>query len=324
MKVLITGATGFIGSHLTYFLLQEQGVSVSILKRKNCSLDKLIKTFNYYTNDSETLLKKIEWVDGDVLNKKSLEKATKNVNHIYHLAGKVSVNGNGKKEMLQINVEGTINLLQAAISNHVERFCYVSSISVYNKGSKKNYYAKTKELAEKYIWNTTPREFEPLIVYPSVVIGPGNGKNGFEKILNSLWHGNIFYTSGGAEFVDVKDVTGAMIKLMQNTPDNKRFILSSGYHSYKSILQTAAKNLGTRKPFVPVGCKTAKILSFIDKTISLFINKEPLLTDESLHLLFNKSKVRYGKGEVPPRLNMPYTPVAQSIAEASRYYKQLH
>jgi dihydroflavonol-4-reductase len=117
MDVLVTGATGFIGSNLARRLV-ELGYPVRILVRKN-SNHRAISDFE----------SRVKIVYGDVTDKASLIEATKGVSHIYHCAGKAYI-GPGKREQLyNINVLGTRNLLDVARENGVARVVYTSSVS---------------------------------------------------------------------------------------------------------------------------------------------------------------------------------------------------
>jgi nucleoside-diphosphate-sugar epimerase len=264
MKILVTGSTGFIGSHLLYHLLLHNNIEVKALKRSSSSMARIKNTFNFYSSDGNAsgALKKVEWIDGDLFNASSLYQATKDVDFVIHTAGMVSVTGADRDKMFQINKEGTKNLVLAAIRNQVKKFCYVSSTSVFNRNnaskSLKNPYAISKLSADNIVRKCNLFGMQPLIVYPSVVIGAGNGESGFEKILNSIWYGNLFYTSGGAEFVDVRDVVKAIINLMMSNLANKGFVVSSGYLPYKQVLEIAATALHKTKPFIPLGYNIAK------------------------------------------------------------------
>lgn len=87
--ILLTGATGLLGSHIAYELLQ-QGKKIRALKRKDSNSTLTEKIFSFYTNEQIELLNSIEWVEGDVLDLGSLEDAMVGITHVYHCAAMVS------------------------------------------------------------------------------------------------------------------------------------------------------------------------------------------------------------------------------------------
>ena len=324
MKILITGATGFIGSHLLYQLLLHDNIEIKALKRRSSSLDKLIHTFMYYSADTNITnsLNKVEWIDGDLFDAPSLYKATKNVDFVFHTAGMVSFSGSNREKMFKINKEGTQNLVLASIRNQVKKFCYVSSTSVFNRNNSnkvlENSYAISKASADNIVRKSSTYGLQTLIIYPSVVIGYGNGESGFEKILHSIWQGNLFYTSGGAEFVDIRDVTRAIINLTMSNLYNKGFVVSSEYFPYKRILELAATALHKPKPFIPLGYNIAKFINYLGQAKQYLIHKDPLISNESLKILYSKNNGNYKKRM--PKYHTDYIPIQDSVMELGNYY----
>ena len=117
MKVLVTGATGFIGRHLTQ-VLYEQGYSVKVLARPSSKTD-FLKALN------------VEIVWGDITDYAVVKKAVEGCQHIYHLAGKVSRIKTSKQSLYAVNVDGTENVARAASEAKIERLVYGSSAGVY-------------------------------------------------------------------------------------------------------------------------------------------------------------------------------------------------
>ncbi len=327
MKVLITGATGFIGSHLLYHLLLNKDVDVKALKRRSSSLDKLKHTFKYYSADTNITnsLNKVEWIDGDLFDAPSLYKATKDVDIVFHTAGMVSITGSNREKMFKINKEGTKNLVLASIRNQVKKFCYVSSTSVFNRNNGNNAlenpYAISKASADNIVRKSSIHGLQTLIIYPSVVIGYGNGESGFEKILHSIWQGNLFYTSGGAEFVDVRDVVKAIINLTTSNITNKGFVVSSEYFPYKQILELAATTLHKPKPFIPLGYNIAKFINYLGQIKQYLIHQDPLISNESLKILYSKNDGNYKKRM--PKYHTDYIPIQESVMELGNYYSSM-
>ncbi|RYX78202.1 NAD-dependent epimerase/dehydratase family protein, partial [bacterium] len=120
MKVLVTGATGFLGGWLVKRLLAE-GLEVRIIKRANSSLEEL-----------EGL--KLDLVDGDVTDKESLIRAARGVDTVFHLAGVIGYSRSQRAAMERVNVEGTRNVIDACEANGVRKLVHLSSVVAIGAG----------------------------------------------------------------------------------------------------------------------------------------------------------------------------------------------
>jgi dihydroflavonol-4-reductase len=112
--ILVTGGTGFLGSHLLLELLKTNQ-QLRAIKRKNSNLDLVCKIFSYYEKDAASLMSRIDWVEGDVLDVFSLEDAFSGVTEVYHCAALVSFNPKSRNMLYDINVRGTSNVVNAAL-----------------------------------------------------------------------------------------------------------------------------------------------------------------------------------------------------------------
>ncbi|MDO9615746.1 MAG: NAD-dependent epimerase/dehydratase family protein, partial [Bacteroidota bacterium] len=194
--ILVTGGTGLVGAHLLYELTNS-GLRVKALRRQQSNTDWVKKIFSYYTDQVETLFSQIEWVEGDILDYFSLEEALKGITSIYHCAAIVSFHGDDNDMMLNNNVKGTGNLIDAAIHNGVSKFCHVSSIAALGKtqdgsqitedtywtpSKRKTGYSLSKFFSEMEVWRGIEEGLEAVIVNPSIIIGPGNWDIGSPKL----------------------------------------------------------------------------------------------------------------------------------------------
>jgi nucleoside-diphosphate-sugar epimerase len=110
--ILITGATGLLGGHLMYDLLQKHE-KVAALKRPSASLDTLREIFSFYTKDPDQLLDRIDWRTGDLLDKESVIRALEDMDCVINCAAIVSYQKKDRERMITNNVEGTRNLAEA-------------------------------------------------------------------------------------------------------------------------------------------------------------------------------------------------------------------
>src|SRR5690606_13035297 len=125
--VFVTGATGLIGSFL-FLELSKRGKTIRAMKRKNSNLDAVQNLFLEFSDLAS--FQKIQWVEADLLDIPHLEKQLEGVETIYHTAASVGFDDRSKKLIHEINVTGTENLVNLAISHSIPNFVYISSIAV--------------------------------------------------------------------------------------------------------------------------------------------------------------------------------------------------
>ena len=293
-KVFVTGGTGLLGVQLVNLLL-EKGYQVNLLYRNEGSIDNFRKISRYYEEAHEISAEKINWIKGDILDYDSLSLATQAIDTIIHAAAYVSFKRKDKKRVSLINVKGTENIVNAALQNNVKQVIHVSSIATI--GSKKHsdelteelwpevynsIYAKTKTLAEREIWRGFEEGLNGVIVNPSVIIGPGNWKEGSSKIFGSIAKGLPFYTNGVTGYIDVRDVAESIIFLMESDVRKERFILSSENLSYKDLFSKVALALGKKPPKYAV---SPGLVNFIR-----FATANTIVTKEMVNSAFSISK----------------------------------
>ncbi len=214
--VLVTGATGLVGSHLVQALVQ-QGKQVRALYRSVIPA--------YAGADT------VEWVQGDIRDIIALEEALTGIKQVYHCAAVVSFNPKHNPALYQTNVEGTTNVVNACITVGVQKLVYVSSVAALGRmnqdvdidenmhWSPKNNnseYGKSKYLAEMEVWRGIGEGLEAVIVNPSIILGTGDWNGGSSQIFKTVYNEFNWYTDGITGFVDVTDVVSAMLLLMES------------------------------------------------------------------------------------------------------------
>jgi nucleoside-diphosphate-sugar epimerase len=284
MKILVTGGTGFLGSYLLRYLVQ-QNANVRAIKRSSSSMHLV-----------EDIKDKIEWVDGDILDIFSLEAAMQGVDCVYHCAAVVSFDSKDAAKLKQINVEGTANVVNIALSTGVKRLLHVSSIAAIGRSKEtpevtekvmfvrnpmNTQYAISKFQGEQEAWRGAAEGLDVVIVNPSVIIGSGfwdSGTNGFFHQINN---GLKFYPVGATGFVDVRDVARAMILIMNSDISDERFILNAENITYQTFLNWIAEDLQQPKPSIKVNTLLQELAWRIAWLTSKITGKKPFLTKES-------------------------------------------
>jgi dihydroflavonol-4-reductase len=334
--ILVTGGTGLVGAHLLYELTKS-GQRVKALRREQSNTRWVKKTFSYYTTQIEELFSRIEWVEGDILDYLSLEEALKGVTSIYHCAAMVSFHGEDTDMMLNNNVKGTGNLIDAAIHNGVSRFCHVSSIAALGKtqdGSKiteetywtpskrRSGYSLSKFFSEMEVWRGIEEGLDAVIVNPSIIMGPGNWDIGSPKLFQSIWKGLNYYTKGISGFVDVRDVVKAMILLMDDQQfgqvKNQRFILNAGNLSYQDFFNKIADGLNKPRPRSFASDVKLQIAWRMAKAASIFTGKRPMLTRDAVS---GTNQINQYSGEKIKQTNgFVYRSLDSSIADIAEIF----
>ena len=330
--ILVTGSTGLVGSHVLFDLVNS-GKKVRALKRRNSNLDNIKKVFSYYSKDVDKLLTKIEFVEGDLLDIFSLEEAMQGVKQIYNCAGFVSFYNKDKDKLRQVNVNGTANLVNAALKTHVKKICHISSVAALGRAenngtidentkwqnSKDNsFYAISKYGAEMEIWRGVHEGIDAIIVNPSIILGSGHWESASSKLFKTIWKKMLFYTSGLNGFVDVRDVSKTMILLMESDIRNESFLINSENVSYKKLFDEIAENLGKPKPSIKANQFISEIAWRLLKAGDVLFNIEPVITKETAKTANNK--YYYSNKKVTEALDYKFINIEQSIKDIAKLF----
>lgn len=333
--ILVTGGTGLLGSHLLFDLVR-QGKPVKALRRKTSDTAMVSKIFNYYTHEGSSLANKIEWVEGDLLDFGSMEDALEGITKIYHTGAVVSFDPIDHKTMLKVNTEGTANMVNLAIHHGVEKFCFVSSVATLGRAdndgltseedywvpSRKNsVYAISKYGAEREVWRGMEEGLNAVIINPSVILGPGFW-NHSSRLFRMVWEGLKFYTRGINGYVDVRDVSKAMISLMDRDIAGQRFICSSENVTYEALFKMMARYLNKPEPVfnVPMGLAS---LAWRAETLRAFLTgSRPQITREMA--ISATQYYTYTHQKLCEAVPLAFIPVEQSIRDICALFIKDH
>ncbi len=328
----VTGGTGLLGSHLIYDLLLK-GEKVKALKRSTSNLQNVQKTFSYYTHNSDELFEKIEWVEGDVLDYYSILDALKNVTKVYHCAAIVSFDPKQKERLIHDNVLGTANLVNASIECNIEKFCQVSSVSAVGRSEltkqitedgtwlnskNKSAYGISKHLSEMEAWRGIAEGLNAVIVNPSIILGPGNWNSGSSKLFSSIYKGMKYYTKGVSGYVDVRDVSKAMILLMESEIKSERYILNSENLSYKFIFKTIAKFLNVKMPHIYAKKWMSELGWRLGKMKEIITRKPARISRETARTAHKIAE--FSNQKIVEELDYQFIPIKQSIQDVSKVF----
>lgn len=249
--ILITGGTGFIGSHLIQELTNS-GKSIRAIRRSLSIIPTILQNN-----------KSIEWVEADLTDYFTLEDAFKGVSEVYHCAAFVSYNQADKEQLMHVNAQGTAHIVNLC-STYQARLLYLSSVAALGNSENgkviseetqwewdknKSNYSISKYEAEREVWRGISEGLNAVILNPSIVIGPFQENSESGKIFELLEKGIAFYPTGTTGFVDVSDLTSIMVTVM-NRADifDERFIINAVNISYKEFFTKYAVIAGKEAP----------------------------------------------------------------------------
>ena len=331
--ILITGATGLLGSHLLYELTSK-GNYVRATFRNKKSIAKTRQIFSYYGSHGDDLLKKVEWVKCDVQDVCQLEQVSKGVEEIYHCAGMVSFSKKHHTQVLKTNVEGTANILHAAMVNDVSKFCHVSSIASFGKPEKNNQtidesanreenerssvYGISKYMAELEVWRAVVEGLNAVIINPSTIIGSGNWNTGSSALFSRVWEGLSYYTEGINGFVDVRDVVKIMKTLMEKNAFKEQYIIVSENLSFKELISFIAKSLNLNAPTIKANKMISEFAWRVEKIRCALSKADPVITKESAQIALDTQY--YSNRKIRELLNLDFIPIKQSVSDTSKNF----
>lgn len=323
LKVLVTGGTGFLGAYILQELVQK-GYAVRAIQRN--------QNFPFYIPAS--ILKQVEWVQGDVLDVVSLHEAMDGVDSVIHAAGKVSFLSKERHEMFRINVNGTANVVNAAIERNIQRFVHISSVAAIGRTASDDKvaegkkwqpsewntpYAVSKYQAEMEVWRGLAEGLNAVAVNPSIILGYGDWSTSSCAIFKSIHDGFPWYTSGITGFVAVEDVARAVVMIMESDVSGERFIINNDNWTFQQLLNTIADGFGKKRPHKEATRFMGAVAWRLEKVKSFFTGSTPLLTRHSARV--GHSRTYFDNQKILQQLpQFSFTPLQQSIERACKLY----
>ena len=279
--ILVTGGAGLLGKELIVQLLA-QGKSVRAIYNKTPLPD--FKSSH------------LEQFQCNILDVAGLDEAMQGIEAVYHCAAIVTFNPKRKLEMFKVNIEGTANVVNAALTAGVQKMVHVSSVAAlgrmrenvlinesmnWTEETSNSNYGQSKYLAEMEVWRGIGEGLNAVMVNPTIILGAGDWNSGSSKIFQSVYNEFPWYTEGTTGFVDVKDVVKAMIALMNSDITAQRFVISAENKSYRDVFNLMAHAFGKKPPYKKVTPFIAKMVWRMEAVKSFFSKDDPLLTRET-------------------------------------------
>ncbi len=320
MRIAVTGASGHIGLNLVPEL-KRLGYDLRLLAhRNNRMLDRI----------------GVPVMPGDLLDPGSLNVFLNGVDVVVHLAAVITIQKRSPRA-LEVNIEGTRNLLEAAREKGVKKFIHISSIHSINvfpldktldetRDLNLNSpfdYDRSKAVSELMVVDAADTDFSTVVINPVAVLGPYDYQPSFlgEAIIR-LYQGRIpAILNGGYHWVDVRDVAKAILSAIEKAPSGSKFMIAGHWKSLKDLAEAIEKCGGAPCPGFSIPFWLARIGAHF---LNTFVSKKrgrPLFTSASLAALQHSHRdISIKNAETI--LNYSPRPFEESITDTIKWYRE--
>jgi len=330
--VLVTGGTGFLGSHLLIHLL-ENDENVRAIYRNEDSVLKVKSLFSKLSNPE--LFKKIEWIKADILDISALALTFQDIDYVYHCAALVSFDPKDEDLLRKINIEGTANIVNFCLEYKIKKLCYVSSIAAlgdsldfeniitetteWNPEKDHSDYAISKYGAEIEVWRAQQEGLDCVVINPGVILGiTSKWDEGSGKIFKTIFNGSHFYTKGTSGFVAVTDVSKIMFQLMKSSHKNQKYIVVAENIVFQDLINLIAAGLKVKRPTFEAQKWLLEWIWRIDWVSSNLFFQKRKLSKLMVKSLFSLDL--YDNSKIKTTLNFKFESVDDCIKKICEFY----
>ncbi len=320
MPVLVTGATGFLGTNLVRELVQAgYAVRAFGLPGSNTA----------FIEDLE-----VEIVFGDVTNPHDVECAVRGMQAVFHVAGDTSFWKKYFERQRRINVEGPANVAQACLAGGVRRLVHTSTVDAlgYNPrgladedwghytyaGTGYNY-ADTKREGERRVLAYAERGLEVVVINPGSMIGPWDHTLQFGRLFMDLRDGKVpAVLPGGAPWAHVREVARAHIAALERGRPGQRYITGGVNASYRRVFTLIAAAVKARPPRLVMTPGMTVAYGYLMEFLAGFTGRPPELNPGQARYM--SVFPRYDSSRARCELGFACVPLEEMIADAYRWY----
>lgn len=323
MKILVTGPDGLLGSNIVHELL---------------ALNHAVKAFILPGSTSETLAGlPIERFHGNILNPADVMAAMQGCDVVIHAAANTSVWPTRSKKIWQVNYDGTRNILEAALQSGITRLVYVSSASAYQPGPKEapgketqpytgykyglDYVDSKYKAQELVLQYARERALPAVVINPTFMFGEYDSQPSSGRMIIALYKKKVpGYTSGGKNFVYVKDVAHAIINAISMGRIGECYIAGHTNLYYQELFEIIGKVVGQKPPSLKIPDLAMKAYGYIGTTAGILFGRAPALSHATVRVSCEKQF--YSQEKALRELNMPQTNIETAIQSAFNWFKE--
>jgi nucleoside-diphosphate-sugar epimerase len=327
--VLVTGATGCLGGHLTRRLV-EDGHHVVVFKRHTQHLGPIAD-----------LARDVELRLGDVTDPAGVHAAMRGVGTVYHLAGIVAPFNRLSEQMWQVNVVGSMHVGSAALAAKVDRMVHTSSVAAigyppdgfvadesfpFAESVAANGYSTTKHHGEQAVLGLAKAGLDVVSVNPSAVMAAGGDlRYSWSALVNATLRGRLkVVPPGGTAVCTAHDFVDGHLKAMSSGVAGERYILSSANLSYRELLGMVAEAGGVRAPRLRVPAPLLRAAGAVVAPVAARVIRDPYSTPvvvpENVELMTRQ--LYYDQTRAVKELGLDQTAVEKAVADMVAWCRQ--
>jgi dihydroflavonol-4-reductase len=321
MTTLVTGASGFLGSHVARQLVA-RGEEVRVLMRAS-STNRAIGDLS------------LEYVTGDLRDAHSLERALAGVKCVFHVAADYRLWAKKSRDIYDSNVGGTKNLLDAAKRAGVEKFIYTSTVATVAVDRPElpteatdsrleemvGHYKRSKWMAEREALNAAKDGLPVVIAMPTTPVGPGDWKpTPTGKIILDFLNGKMpGYVETGLNFVGAEECAAGHLLVREKGKVGERYLLGGENLTLKQMLDALAKITGFARPKLEIPHALALGVAYLDTAFSRLFGREPQIPVEGVRIARHMMFVDCTRAQ--RELGFQPGSVAAALERATRWYE---
>ena len=320
MTTLVTGAAGFLGSHVARQLVA-RGDNVRVLMRPS-STNRAIADLS------------LEYVTGDLRDPASLDRAMKDVKRVFHVAADYRLWAKRKQDIYDSNVGGTKNLLDAAKRAGVEQIIYTSTVATIAVDRPQHpneftdaklqemvgHYKRSKWLAEKEALSAAKGGLPVIVAMPTTPVGPWDWKpTPTGKIILDFLNGKMpGYVQTGLNFIGVEDCAAGHLLVSEKGKVGERYLLGGENLTLKQMLDALSKITGLPAPKLKIPHGLALGVAYASTVFSRLLGREPGIPVEGVKIARHMMFVDCSRAQ--RELGFKAGPVAAALERAVRWY----
>lgn len=322
MTTLVTGAAGFLGSHVARQLVA-RGEEVRVLMRAS-STNRAIADLS------------LEYVTGDLRDPASLDRAMSGVKRVFHVAADYRLWAKRKQDIYDSNVGGTKNLLAAAKRAGVEQLIYTSTVATIAVDRPQHpneftdakleemvgHYKRSKWLAEQEVLNAAKAGLPVIVAMPTTPVGPWDWKpTPTGKIILDFLNGKMpGYVETGLNFVGVEECAAGHLLVAEKGQVGERYLLGGENLTLKQMLDALSKITGLPAPRLKIPHGLALGVAYANTLFSRMIGREPGIPVEGVKIARHMMFVDCSRAQ--RELGFKAGPVSAALERAVRWYEE--